>query len=536
MSCISRVNLCPAFGDTENVLLQKILQSLNAGGGGGGGGSGTVTSVNGDPGPAVFLDSGEIPESSNLYFTTGRVRATDLSGLILVGGAVTAADTILDALGKFQFRVDALETGASGPYLLKAGDTGTGAFFFTPTADNVTPLTLSNSITGASAVPTLAINPTWNTTGDPTALLINATDTASSTQAELFDAQLNTVSVLTLRKDGRLSLQGRLSATDITGVGQIFNSLNATTGSTPTAVIIQHNLSSGIPVVGFGVTLDWNLDSTTTPSTLAARLITQWTDPAHATRTSQQIFQQFVSGTLLTSLTLFNGQLLARDGSAPFVSYGFATDLDTGMFRAAVDTLGFSASGTTRLTLSTTLLTTTVPIQQSDSTALVADPTAASTQQSVAGEWQYRSSAASEGAGQMNRVHNRGLLVVGAGTDYTLTGTSAAVIFGTTSPIVVLPTAGTYLVMASVQALSDGAGAADVMQVSLFNSTDASSAGLGGVKLMTAAAGSTSESAMLQAIVTITATKTFTITASNLTAARGLIIAARTNISFVRLS
>lgn len=128
MSCITHANLCPSSGDTENVLLQKILQSINAGGGvagvssisvdGGppqtgavsittGGGGGGVTSVNGDPGPAVSLDSGEIPEGANLYFTEARVRATPLTGFVAAPGTVTAADTVLSAFEKLQGSVAA---------------------------------------------------------------------------------------------------------------------------------------------------------------------------------------------------------------------------------------------------------------------------------------------------------------------------------------------------------------------------------------------------------------------------------------------
>lgn len=76
MSCISRVSLCPASGDTENVLLQKILQSLNEGGSGSGGG---VTGLSVDGGP----------------FQTGQVS-------IVTGGG-------------------------GGPFVLKAGDSMTGA-------------------------------------------------------------------------------------------------------------------------------------------------------------------------------------------------------------------------------------------------------------------------------------------------------------------------------------------------------------------------------------------------------------------------
>jgi len=42
-------------------------------------------------------------------------------------------------------------------------------------------------------------------------------------------------------------------------------------------------------------------------------------------------------------------------------SYSFSADTDTGMFRSAADTIGFKTGGTSRLTLSTTALTSTLP-------------------------------------------------------------------------------------------------------------------------------------------------------------------------------
>lgn len=608
MGCISRINLCPASGDTENVLLQKILQSLNEGAGGGSGGGVTglsvdggpfqtgqvsivtgVSSVNGDTGPAVLLDSGEIPEGANLYFTEARVRSTVLTGLVIAGGAVTAADTVLSALGKYQFRIDALETGASGPFLLRAGDTGTGPFVFTPSAANTTPLTLSGySLTGATAIPALSIAGEWNTTGAPTLLDVDVLNTASNSAAILFNFKLSTVSVLNLRKDGRFTLAGRAAFNDITGVGHSFTQTNATTSSTPTAVLIQRFLSAGVPVAGFGVATDWLFDSTTTVGTLAARLITNWVDPTHATRSSQQIFQQQISGTLTTALVLANGQTRVQDGSAATPALSFINDTDTGIYRTvadsivfgtggvlrgfffttgftvssgqlfvqngtaalpsltiesdpntgifsiAADTLGFSTGGTLRLTLSTSLLTSTVPIQQSDSTALVADPTAASTQQSVAGEWQYRSSAASEGAGQTNRVHNRAGQVIGSGTDYTLTTSLARVDFGTTDPEVVLPTAGTYLIRGGVEFLSSALSTNDIHGATLRNATD--SVFIGDTGLITLGV-SFYGKISVEAIVTVTASKTIQIWAFNTTVARGSVVSGgHTSISYVRLS
>lgn len=306
MSCISRASLCPASGDTENVLLQKILQSLNAGGGG-------VTSLSLNGGP---------PQ-------TGAVDLTVPDGAL---------------------------------FLLKAGDTGTGAFLFTPTADNVTPLTLSNSLTGASAIPTLAINPTWNTTGAPTALLVNATNTASDAAALLFDTQLNTVSVLNLRTDGRLSLAGRISAQTISPLGHILSNLDASTAGAITALTIGHSLSSGTAAIGFGTVLDWALDSTTTAFTRAARWVTFWSDPTHATRTSQSEFRTFQAGVEVLNLVLANGQVQGNPGTVAAPSFSNRNDTDTGMYFPAADDVAFSTAGVQRLMVSTTAVTSTLPI------------------------------------------------------------------------------------------------------------------------------------------------------------------------------
>jgi hypothetical protein len=73
-----------------------------------------VTSVNSLTG-AVTLTTSNIAEGTNEYFTTARANAaalaTTLTGFSAAsGGSVTSADTILSALGKYQFRVAAIES------------------------------------------------------------------------------------------------------------------------------------------------------------------------------------------------------------------------------------------------------------------------------------------------------------------------------------------------------------------------------------------------------------------------------------------
>ncbi len=61
--------------------------------------SNAVASVNGYTG-VVVLDTADITEDTNLYFTEPRVLATDLAGFTSGAGSVSAADTILDAVEK----------------------------------------------------------------------------------------------------------------------------------------------------------------------------------------------------------------------------------------------------------------------------------------------------------------------------------------------------------------------------------------------------------------------------------------------------
>jgi hypothetical protein len=56
------------------------------------------------------------------------------------------------------------------------------------------------------------------------------------------------------------------------------------------------------------------------------------------------------------------GYWFVSDGTAAAPSYSFVNDPNTGMFSSAADTIGFATGGTSRLTLSTTALTSTLPV------------------------------------------------------------------------------------------------------------------------------------------------------------------------------
>src|SRR5688572_20617079 len=99
------LNTCPLPGDTDNVLLAKIAQTLCEGGGGPGGG---VTSISVDGGPA---QTGNVSITTGGGFSEAQVRATPLTGLTPALGSITDTDTVLSGFGKAQGRLAALEAG-----------------------------------------------------------------------------------------------------------------------------------------------------------------------------------------------------------------------------------------------------------------------------------------------------------------------------------------------------------------------------------------------------------------------------------------
>lgn len=80
------------------------------------------------------------------------------------------------------------------------------------------------SLTGSNASTMLNLAGTWNTSGTPTALKVNITDTASNASSLLQDWQVSGVSVMNLRKDGRLTTGEIRPANVSVGYAQITSS------------------------------------------------------------------------------------------------------------------------------------------------------------------------------------------------------------------------------------------------------------------------------------------------------------------------
>jgi len=150
------------------------------------------------------------------------------------------------------------------------------------------------------------------------------------------------------------------------------------------------------------------------------------------------------------------------------------------------------------------------------------------------GEFYYRTSATSEGAGANNHVHNRAEQVTGSGGNFAFPDLAFnRVDFSGTDPQVALPTAGTYWVKAIVSVLA-GSQAVDSFSFKFYNSTDAADIS---DSTRTCSNGTENQTfqVILENVVTVTAGKTIQLYGRNATAARGSTISTETSISYVRL-
>lgn len=103
-----------------------------------------------------------------------------------------------------------------GAYVLKAGDTMTGRLIITQATANTSVLTSTGySLTGANAQNMLDFAGTWNTSGNPTALKIAITNTASGATSkflEFFAGAGGATSVFAVDKSGFINIGGISSA------------------------------------------------------------------------------------------------------------------------------------------------------------------------------------------------------------------------------------------------------------------------------------------------------------------------------------
>lgn len=163
---------------------------------------------------ANFLVGIVTQNTASVIFTGDGTKLHPLTATATAAGTLTGADNGLSLNGTI------VELGGT---LLKDTTVDEGAFA----------LSLLQSLTGASAKSILSLSPTWNTSGSPTAVLLNVTNTASGANALLADLQVGGTSQLKLTKGGILGM-GIGSALPIAGTLVHLNNGGAFSASLPT--------------------------------------------------------------------------------------------------------------------------------------------------------------------------------------------------------------------------------------------------------------------------------------------------------------
>ena len=157
--------------------------------------SSTTTTINQTPDAMITRRA-----AANLRFGAADAAAPvaqTLSVQSVVAGTSNTAGANLTITGS-----QGTGTGAAGHILFQTASAGT-----TGTAQNAlaTVLTIGpNTLSGSQAISLLDMAQTWNTSGTPTAIKLNVTDTASATASLLMDLQVGGSSVAHFTKNGIL--------------------------------------------------------------------------------------------------------------------------------------------------------------------------------------------------------------------------------------------------------------------------------------------------------------------------------------------
>jgi len=301
----------------------------------------------------TFSDAGHIVLEGG---DTVRVDANSRS-VSMVGGTAKASGAYLEVFG---------DSHATTPGQVEARIKGTGSFKVTTTVfGSTTPTTVvAVNSSGTVAItqgtitadhPAIDASVTWNNVATTfTGWKLNVTDSAAATASMLLDIQYNSATMLNLRKDGRLVLAGRASFLTTSSIGHGFAVSDTNTVSSVIVAALTHNLSSGTPAAGMGIHFDWNIDSTTTASTRAARWTTAWTNATHATRSATTTINTFVSGTESPHLVIGGNQIGGPVGTALLPSWVNRNDTTTGIWYPAASTIAWSLGAVEAMRLDST--------------------------------------------------------------------------------------------------------------------------------------------------------------------------------------
>lgn len=180
---------CFAQTSLPEMLKLALLSRIAVNGAGGGGGSQTpwTSDINGGGFDLSNVDN---------------IAATTFNGALT--GNVTGNLT-----GNVTGNLTGNVTGASSLNVLKAGDTMTGLLTIAQATANTSALAVTGySLTGANAQSLMSLAGTWNTSGTPTAIDLNITDTASNALSILMSLRRSGTSVMSVSKFGTVTAGG----------------------------------------------------------------------------------------------------------------------------------------------------------------------------------------------------------------------------------------------------------------------------------------------------------------------------------------
>lgn len=141
-------------------------------------------------------------------------------------------------------RVAATNSGGGSTPILTALDlsvTGSGTSTYALKSTGGSFLVTGPTLSSSSAVSLLSLAQTWNTSGTPTALLVNVTNTASNANSKLIDLQAGGTSRFNVLATGNMGLEGNTApASPIS-----FNTTFAAVASTPNKISLYPGTSYG---------------------------------------------------------------------------------------------------------------------------------------------------------------------------------------------------------------------------------------------------------------------------------------------------
>ncbi len=172
-----------------------------------------------------------------------------------------------------------LQYNNAGAFAGASGITTTGTELAIAPAANAVPLTVSGySLTGANGQSLLDMSGTWNTTGTPTLIKANVTNTASNGSALLMDLQKGGVSQFNVRaSDGALTFSGGIAGANNTifqggGYLNLYGGNGLTLGQGGNNAIVLSGGTTGTFDFASGLKLTWNGADTVIRRVAAATL------------------------------------------------------------------------------------------------------------------------------------------------------------------------------------------------------------------------------------------------------------------------